>query len=87
MAGRIYNAAHDLLVRETDGTFFRLVGVGVSDLCAASEADPADLLDHRTPKLKATEQAVEVLRAKFGDAVVSRGILLGTGKRGRPTRS
>ncbi len=54
LAARIYDAAHDLLLRETDGTFFRLVGVGVSDLGDAAEADHADLLDQRTPKLKAT---------------------------------
>lgn len=87
LAARIYDAAHDLLIRETDGTFFRLVGVGISDLCDAAEADQANLLDSRTPKLKAAEQAMESLRSKFGDGAVSRGILLGTGKRGRPARS
>lgn len=86
LAGRIYEAAHDLLLREADGTFFRLVGVGVSDLGDAADADRADLLDTRTPRLKATEQAMEALRAKFGDGAVARGILLGTGKRGRPAR-
>lgn len=87
LAARIYDAAHDLLLRETDGTFFRLVGVGVSDLGDSAEADQADLLDQRTPKLKATELAMESLRSKFGEGAVSRGILLGTGKRGRPSRA
>lgn len=32
-----------MLEREADGRAFRLIGIGVSDLCAASEADPPDL--------------------------------------------
>ncbi len=83
LAARLYETAHDLLLKETDGTRFRLIGVGVSDLAARSEADPVDLLDARTPRLKAAEDAMDKLKTKFGDKAVERGILLGTGKRGR----
>jgi DNA polymerase-4 len=39
----IFDNARDLIAREADGRFFRLIGVGVSDLCPAAEADPPDL--------------------------------------------
>ncbi|MFG1344579.1 DNA polymerase IV [Xanthobacter autotrophicus DSM 431] len=76
LAGRINAAARDLLVKEADGTPFRLIGVGVSDLCPITEADPADLVDTTTARLKAAEGAMDELRAKFGRGAVSRGILM-----------
>jgi DNA polymerase-4 len=32
-----------LIAREANGRAFRLIGIGVSDLCPASLADPPDL--------------------------------------------
>ncbi len=71
LARRIFAAARDLLQRETDGTRFRLLGVGVSALAAAENADPADLVDDRIAE---AEHAVDRLRARFGDDAVIRGI-------------
>ena len=71
LAGRIFGAARTLLERETDGTQFRLLGVGVSALASADEADPADLVDDRAAL---AEHAVDDLRARFGDAVLVRGL-------------
>ena len=71
LAGRIFGAARMLLERETDGTYFRLLGVGVSALVSADEADPADLVDGRAAL---AEHAVDDLRARFGDAVLIRGL-------------
>lgn len=76
LAARINAAAHELLAKEADGTAFRLIGVGVADLCPIAEADPADLVDTSTARLKATETAMDALRAKFGRTALSRGILL-----------
>ncbi len=42
-AGVIASAAVPLLRREADGRAFRLIGIGVADLCPAREADPPDL--------------------------------------------
>lgn len=39
----IFEAAKGLLATEADGRTYRLIGVGVSDLTNASEADPPDL--------------------------------------------
>jgi DNA polymerase IV len=71
LAGRIFAAARILLQREADGTPFRLLGVGVSALAAADQADPADLVDGRAAL---AEQAVDDLRARFGDTVLMRGL-------------
>jgi DNA polymerase-4 len=71
LAGRIFAAARPLLVREADGTRFRLLGVGVSTLDAADAADPADLVDGRAAL---AEHAVDNLRARFGDRVLVRGL-------------
>ena len=53
LAQRIFAAARSLLEHETDGTRFRLLGVGVSALAAAEEADPADLVDGRCSTCRA----------------------------------
>jgi DNA polymerase IV len=71
LAGRIFPAARDLLARETDGTRFRLLGVGISALAADLEGDPADLVDGRAAE---AEHAVDRLRARFGDEAVIRGL-------------
>ena len=74
LATRIFEHARELLERETDGTRFRLIGVGVSDLADAQDADHGDLVDQRTAKDKKTEAAIDALRAKFGSAAVVKGI-------------
>ncbi len=71
LAGRIFAAASDLLRREADGTRFRLLGVGLSALTGASEADPADLVDGRRAE---AEHAVDRVRARFGDDALVRGL-------------
>ena len=71
LAGRIFAAARDLLEREADGTRFRLLGVGVSVLAAADQADPADLVDGRAAQ---AEHAIDSVRARFGDDAVVRGL-------------
>src|SRR5215468_3356579 len=51
LAARIFAAGRDLLARETDGTKYRLIGIGVSSLEPEGDADPTDLIDvlgHRT---------------------------------------
>jgi DNA polymerase IV len=71
LAGRIFAAGRALLEHETDGTRFRLLGVGMSALDSAAAADPADLVDGRAAL---AEHAVDDLRARFGDAVLVRGL-------------
>jgi DNA polymerase-4 len=60
-----------MLVKEIDGTAFRLMGTGVSALRAGSQADDSDMLDRRSAD---AERAMDDLRKKFGNAAVIRGI-------------
>ena len=76
LAAKIFAAGRELLARETDGTKFRLIGIGVSALASADEADPADLVDVSGRRNAAAEHAVDALRAKFGRDAVIRGIAL-----------
>ncbi|HML07913.1 MAG TPA: DNA polymerase IV [Xanthobacteraceae bacterium] len=71
LAGRIFAAARSLLERETDGTKFRLLGVGASALSTAEEADPVDFVDGRAAE---AEHAVDRVRARFGEDAVVRGL-------------
>ena len=71
LALKIFAAARELLLRETDGTKFRLLGVGVSALADADQADPADFVDMRAAE---AEYAVDRVRARFGDDAVRRGL-------------
>lgn len=71
LAARIFEAARRMLAREADGTAFRLIGVSLSELGPASEADPPDL-ERRHARLDAIETAVATLRAKFGQESVDR---------------
>jgi DNA polymerase-4 len=71
LAHRIFAAARGLLEHEADGTRYRLLGVGLSTLATIDEADPADLVDGRAAQ---AEQAVDDVRARFGDDAVVRGL-------------
>jgi DNA polymerase-4 len=70
---RLFEAARALLARECDGTAFRLIGVGASQLLPLAEADRGDLADARTPRLAATQSAIDQLRGRFGVGVIGRG--------------
>ena len=71
LAGKIFTAARALLERETDGTKFRLLGVGLSALTTAEHADPADFVGGRAAE---AEHAVDRVRARFGDDALIRGL-------------
>ena len=77
LAQRLFDVARELLRPEAGREKYRLIGVGVADLCDAEEADKGDLLDKETPRVKAREAAVDALRKKFGAGAVKKGILLG----------
>jgi DNA polymerase IV len=74
LAAKIFDAGRELLARETGSARFRLIGIGVSALAPAQDADPADLVDQRGQRSAAAEHAVDRLREKFGRAAVVRGI-------------
>jgi DNA polymerase IV len=73
LAARIFATGRELLARETDGTMFRLIGIGMSGLSDADGADFADLIDRRTAE---AEQAMDRLRQRFGEDAVVKGLAL-----------
>jgi DNA polymerase-4 len=73
LADRIFRIARDALKREADGTKYRLLGVGISNLAPAHQADPLDLIDRGTDKRAAAERAMDKLRGKFGVETVGKG--------------
>ena len=75
-ADRIFAAGAGLLEREADGTPFRLIGIGLSDLTSIDLADPGQLLDPRPGRRAAAEEAMDGVRAKFGEDAILRGLAL-----------
>jgi DNA polymerase-4 len=71
LAAKIFDAGRELLARETDGTKFRLLGIGVTALCDANAADLTDLLDRRSAE---AEHAIDRLRERFGNEAVVKGL-------------
>jgi DNA polymerase-4 len=77
LAGRIYQAARALLEPELARGPFRLIGVGMSVLCPAEEADRGDLADRTVEREAGMERAVDALRARFGHGAITRGLVFG----------
>jgi DNA polymerase-4 len=73
LADRIFRVAQAALKREADGTRFRLLGVGLSNLVAAGLADPPDLIESGAARRAAAERAMDRIKAKWGDGAVGTG--------------
>jgi DNA polymerase-4 len=73
LADRIFRTAQAALKREANGTRFRLLGVGISNLSPADGADPLSLIDTQSDKRAAAERAMDRIRAKFGGEAVGTG--------------
>jgi len=77
LADRIFRTGLFLLERELDGTRFRLLGIGVSDLADTTQADPADLVDPLAGRRAVAETAIDKVRAKFGRTALETGYTFG----------
>lgn len=84
LADRIFQTGLHLLKRETDGTRYRLLGIGVSDLSGSEKADPPDLVDVQSRKRAMAEGAIDALREKFGKKAVETGYTFGKGRNAHP---
>jgi len=73
LADAIFRAGRVLLQRETKGTLYRLLGIGLSHFHAASQCDPPNLLDRHAARRNAVEHAMDDVRSKFGNAAVIKG--------------
>lgn len=84
LADRIFQTGVELLRKETDGTKYRLLGIGVSDLSDDDKADPPDLVDIQSRKRAMAEGAIDALRDKFGRKAVETGYTFGKGRDTHP---
>ena len=74
IADRIYRTARDLFDHLNHPGPYRLIGVGISDLAPAAEADlTADLLDPDAAKRQIAERATDSIRARFGTGAIIKG--------------
>jgi DNA polymerase-4 len=69
----LFDAARALLVREVDGTSFRLIGIGASGLAPLEAADHGDLADPDAALRVARQSAIDALRTRFGAGVIGKG--------------
>jgi DNA polymerase-4 len=73
-ADRLYREARILYDAARDPGPFRLIGVGLSDLTAAGDADRmSDLLDPQAAARRAAERATDAIRARFGKDAIIKG--------------
>ncbi|ESY26445.1 DNA polymerase IV [Mesorhizobium sp. LNJC391B00] len=84
LADRIFQTGLELLRKEADGTKYRLLGIGVSDLSDDEKADPPDLVDVGSRKRAMAESAIDTLRDKFGKKAVETGYTFGKGRNPNP---
>lgn len=86
LADRIFHTGLTLLEKELDGTQYRLLGIGVSDLTNADLADPPDLVDQQATQRAVAERAIDKVRDRFGRDAVETGYTFGRQKTARPQR-
>jgi DNA polymerase IV len=79
LADTIFETGRSLLQREADGTRFRLIGIGVSNLVESTGAE-ADLIETGVRRIGAREEAIDRLRAKYGRDAVIRGLVFDSGE-------
>ena len=71
LAEVIYRISAPMLTKEADGTPFRLLGVGLSQLLDGDFADPPDMLDPAATRRADAERAMDKVRERFGrDAII-----------------
>ena len=74
LSDRIFRTADEMLEELCNGTRYRLLGVGISELTDALLADPDDLLDEGATKRAKAERAIDLLRERMGEAPVETGL-------------
>ena len=74
LADRIFAATRPLLRRLADGTRYRLIGVGITQLGPDQDADPPGFIDEGLAKRARAERAMDSVRARFGWDAVGKGL-------------
>ena len=69
----MFQAAEPLLVHETDGRAFRLIGIGAHDLVEIGQVIQGDLFSGFGPAGSKVDKALDAVREKFGDDAIVKG--------------
>jgi DNA polymerase-4 len=73
LAESLYRAGRQLLERECNGTWYRLLGIGTGHFYPLAEADPIDLADPDSDRRRKVEAAMDAVRAKLGKTSIVKG--------------
>jgi len=73
LAETLYQEVKPLLEKVAPNKKFRLIGVGISSFGDIKDADIPDLLNTKGTKYKNVENAIDAVRAKFGDTAIGKG--------------
>jgi DNA polymerase-4 len=73
LAETIFRAGAAMLEREADGTRFRLIGIGASEIGPDDQADPPDLVDPGRARAARVELAIDAVRARLGQGTIVKG--------------
>lgn len=73
LANSLFDIGKHLLKPMANGTYYRLLGIGGSQLCTAELADPDDLIDPLRNKINKAEKAMDALKGKFGHETIQKG--------------
>ena len=73
LAETLYHTARPQLAAAADGTRYRLIGIGGTELGAEELADPPDLLDPGQARRRKVEETIDSVRARLGDAAIGKG--------------
>ena len=89
LAETLYRAGKQLLERECDGTWYRLLGIGTGHFHELADADPIDLADPDSDRRRKVEAAMDAVRAKLGKSSIIKGrsLTINPAEPGKPKRS
>jgi DNA polymerase-4 len=73
LAETLFEIGQTLLKPMTDGTPYRLIGIGVSQFRPLVEADQPDLIEPTRTRKANAERAMDALKGKFGRSAISKG--------------
>ncbi len=76
LANRIAAIGRELLTKEPRGKKYRLIGIGMSEIVPADQADLGDLIDTTAPKEAALERTLDQLRDRFGRNTIHRAAII-----------
>ncbi|MCJ9429234.1 DNA polymerase IV [Kordiimonas marina] len=73
LAATLFEVGQQLLKPLTDGTPYRLIGIGMSHFRPLQEADQPDLIEPGRTRRQQAEAAMDALRGKYGKAAIVKG--------------